>query len=63
MYLGGSVSREESRRYGLLMEWLWHYLFGEPAMAHEELRPLLPLLPDADRLALTSRPPCLRPAA
>ena len=54
-------SKEESRKCGLLMEWIWHHVFGEPAVQDEALRPLIPLLPDADRLALRKRPECLRP--
>jgi hypothetical protein len=52
--------REESRLCGLLMEWVWHLIFGEVAVQDEELRPLLPLLPHADRLSITKRSSCLR---
>jgi len=50
--------KEESRKIGLLMEWLWHYLLGEPPVGEEGLESLLPLLPHADRLSLPTRSPC-----
>lgn len=61
MYREGAESREASRKLGLLMEWLWHYIFGEGAVAQEdELLPLAPILPHVERLAIARRPPCLR---
>jgi hypothetical protein len=50
--------KDESRKCGLLMEWLWHFIMGEEAV-QPELSPLIPLLPDVDRLVLSRRPSCL----
>ena len=33
-----SGDKEESREMGLLMEWVWHYIFGEEAISKELLR-------------------------
>lgn len=52
-------AKEESRKCGLLMEWIWHYIFGEEAIQAPYLKPLIPLLSQSDRISLHRRPSCL----
>lgn len=52
------MDKTESRQAGLLMEWVWHYLLGQEALGEKGLEPLIPLLPQVDRLSLPNRSPC-----
>ncbi|KAJ8603667.1 hypothetical protein CTAYLR_010029 [Chrysophaeum taylorii] len=52
---------EQNRQRGLLFEWLWHHIFGEPPIA-PDVAALVPDIAELDIVYLRDRPACLRPA-
>jgi hypothetical protein len=50
---------EESRKKGLLMEWVWHVVFGESWVA-EDVAELLPRVGDFDQATLEERAWCVQ---
>jgi len=52
--------KEESRKMGLLMEWVWHMIFGEPQIIdRDEVKNLLPSLMDFEQASLRQRNWCV----
>lgn len=54
-YAAAEAPSDASRKFGLLLEWLWHYVLGEPA-ANPEFEHLLPQLPGLDRVFFGDQP-------
>ena len=61
MYDAEPHPSEESRRAGLLMEWVWHMVFGEGPVADDEaLEALLGRVDDIEQAVLGERSWCVR---
>ena len=53
--------KEESRKMGLLMEWVWHMIFGESQIIdREEVKSLVPILMEYEQMSLPERSWCVR---
>jgi len=55
------VGSEESREVGLVMEWIWHVVFGEEmVVAMDDVRKVQGRVQEFDLAVLSDRPWCVR---
>ena len=61
MYDADPHPDEESRNVGLLMEWVWHMVFGEGAVVEDEaVRGLLDRVNEIEQAVLGERSWCVK---